>query len=98
MYGRLSVYAKTKIVDSTYLDIFEPRTVPRARDDMLWEITAEYIYRPDLLAFDMYGNKDLWWVFSQRNPDVLKDAIYDFVPGTKIFLPQAKYLRQYLGN
>jgi hypothetical protein len=98
MYGKLSLYSKTKIIDSQYLDIFEPITVPRARDDVLWEITPEYTYRPDLLSFDVYGNKDLWWVFAQRNPDILKDPIYDFVPGTQIYLPQAKYLRQYLGN
>lgn len=98
MYGKLSVYSKTKIIDSKYLDIFEPRTVPRARDDVLWEITPEYTFRPDLLSFDIYGNKDLWWVFAQRNSEILKDPVYDFVSGTQIFLPQAKYLRQYLGN
>ena len=98
MYGRLSLYAKTPIRDSSYLGLFVPRTVPSARDDILFEITSTYTYRPDLLAFDLYGNKDLWWVFAQRNPDNLKDPVFDFVPGNKIYLPQLKYLRQSLGD
>jgi len=97
MKSNLSPYAKTKVTASGYLDILKPRPVPRAKDDVLFEITAPYTHRPDLLAYDIYGSKDLWWIFAQRNPDVIKDSIYDFVPGTKIYLPQAKYLKQRLG-
>ena len=97
MSKNASPYAKTKITRSGYLDILQPRPIPRARDDVLFEITPPYANRPDLLAYDLYGSKDLWWVFAQRNPDIIKDSIYDFVPGTKIYLPQGKYLRQKLG-
>lgn len=98
MYSKLSVYSKTKTVNSLYLGTFVPKTVPRATNDILFEITTVYTYRPDLLAFDLYGNKELWWVFAQRNPDVIKDPVYDFVAGTQIYLPQARLLRQSLGR
>ena len=97
MYDNTSLYAKTKTTKSGYLDILKPRPVPRAKNDVLFEITPPYTNRPDLLAYDLYGSKDLWWVFAQRNPDIIKDSIYDFIPGTKIYLPQGKYLRQKLG-
>lgn len=97
MAKTLSPYANTQVTDTGFLDILEPRTIPVANDDVIFEITAPYKNRPDLLAYDLYGSKDLWWIFAQRNPDVIKDSIYDFVPGTKIYLPQAKYMRERLG-
>jgi hypothetical protein len=39
------------------------------------------------LAFDLYQDAKLWWVFAQRNRSVLKDPIYDFSPGTTIYCP-----------
>ena len=90
-------YAKTKINSAGYLDLFVPRPVPVAGDDVLYEIIPAYTYRPDLLAYDLYGTKDLWWVFAQRNPNIIKDPVFDFVPGTQIYLPQGKNLQSLLG-
>jgi hypothetical protein len=97
MNNQFSPYYKTPITDLGYLDILQPQAIPRANDDVLYEITSAYTYRPDLLAHDLYGDRRLWWIFAQRNPDVIKDSIYDFVAGTRIFLPQGQYLRSRLG-
>jgi hypothetical protein len=45
----------------------------------------------------LYGDAGLWWVFIQRNLDVLQDPIFDFKPGTKIYLPKGGSLRTVLG-
>lgn len=92
-----SPYAQTQIVDDQYLDIMTVRPVPRNSDDVEYTIESQYNHRPDLLAFDLYGNTKLWWVFAQRNMDVLQDPIYDFTPGTTIFVPQGPALRKMLG-
>lgn len=97
MFSKFSPYARTPITKSGYLDLLQPQPIPVANDDILYEILPAYTYRPDLLANDLYGKKELWWVFAQRNQDVIKDPVFDFVAGTKIYLPQAKYLRQKLG-
>jgi hypothetical protein len=55
------------------------------------------MHRPDLLAYDIYGDSQLWWVFAVRNKDVLKDPIYDFVPGQTIYLPQLADIKTALG-
>ena len=60
-------------------------------------IENQYRHRPDLLAYDLYGNAKLWWVFIQRNMTVLKDPIYDFRPGTAIYLPKQRNLSKFLG-
>jgi hypothetical protein len=90
-------YAVTPIAAGGYLDIMKIRPVPAASDDIVYEITPSYTHRPDLLAYDLYGQKELWWIFAQRNLDVIKDPIYDFEPGTVIFLPKKTNLQKFLG-
>ena len=80
-----------------YLDILKIRPVSAETDDFLYTIEPQYTYRPDLLAYDLYGEASLWWVFIQRNLDVLQDPIFDFVPGTKIYIPKNSKLRTALG-
>ena len=95
--NNLSPYGKTSFNRMGYLDILSPRPVPITGEDILFEITTEYTYRPDLLAHITYGRKELWWVFAQRNLDILKDPVFDFVAGTKIYLPDPSELRNTLG-
>jgi hypothetical protein len=80
-----------------YLNLLEIRPVPAEPDDYQYTIENQYNHRPDLLAFDLYGNAKLWWVFVQRNMSVIKDPIYDFVPGTTIYIPKKTNLEKYLG-
>lgn len=91
-------YAITRITDSGYLDILTVRPVPAENSDVTFTITTQYHNRPDLLAFDLYGNKNLWWVFAQRNINIIKDPIFDFSAGTKIKLPKKSNLERLLGG
>jgi hypothetical protein len=56
-----------------------------------------YRYRPDLLAYDLYGTASLWWVFYQRNPNTLQAPPLDFDVGVSIFLPKGPTLKTVLG-
>lgn len=80
-----------------YLDIMVNRPIPRLTDDILFTINQTYQYRPDLLAFDLYNDPQLWWVFYQRNPNTLTAPPWDFAKDTQIFIPQAATLRTALG-
>jgi len=73
--------------DGLFLGMTTLPKIPRTVDDELYEIGHAYDERPDLLAHKLYGNSRLWWVFSLRNPDVLKDPIRDFTAGKQIILP-----------
>lgn len=95
-YNNSSPWSKTPITEN-YLGIFNIRPVSAEADDALYTLEPQYTYRPDLLAFDMYGDNRLWWVFMQRNMDVLQDPIYDFVAGTTIYLPKKESLFKVLG-
>jgi hypothetical protein len=96
IYEKTSPYALTEIVDG-YLDIINFRDIPYQADDFLFEIPATYTHRPDLLAYDLYGDSRLWWVFSVRNKDEIKDPIYDMESGKKIYLPKLSTLKEVLG-
>ena len=80
-----------------YLDILSPRAITAELDDQSYTIERTYAYRPDLLAYDLYGSPRLWWVFAQRNPNELEDPIYDFRPGVTIQLPKSANISKDLG-
>ena len=92
-----SPYSKTGFQSNGALDVLTIRPVPSFTDDHLYTIEPQYLHRPDLLAYDMYGDNRLWWVFAQRNFNVLKDPVFDFRAGTEIFVNEPKTLMQYLG-
>jgi hypothetical protein len=95
-YKDNSPYAKTK-QKGFHLGFFKIRPVPAETDDVLYTIEPQYTHRPDLLAYDLYDDSKLWWVFAQRNMDIIKDPIYDMLPGTQIYLPQGSKLKSMLG-
>lgn len=80
-----------------YLDIMNWRSVPVSKDDILYEIKPVYQHRPDLLAYHLYNDAGLWWVFASRNPDVLLDPVFDMKPGIQIYLPQLNLMKTSLG-
>ena len=80
-----------------FLDVMVNRPIPKQTDDSLFKINQTYQYRPDLLAFDLYDNAGLWWVFYQRNPNTLTKPPLDFVAETLIYLPKITTLRNVLG-
>jgi hypothetical protein len=95
-YNSFSPYYKTPLVNG-YLDVMTFRDIPIQNDDILFEIVSTYEFRPDLLAYDLYQETRLWWVFAMRNKDILKDPVYDMTAGTKIYLPKLSVIKRVLG-
>ena len=96
MYAKTSPYYNSSMVNN-YLDVINFRDIPKERDYILFELTATYEHRPDLLAYDLYKDHKLWWVFSVRNRSVIKDPVFDMVAGVKIYLPKASTLQRVIG-
>ena len=95
-YEATSPYFKTKFENGS-LGSFQIRPVHSEPNDVLYTVEVQYTHRPDLLAHDLYGDRKLWWVFAQRNMDVMKDPVYDLVAGLQIYLPQGDKLQRLLG-
>lgn len=98
----MATYSKSSPYFSTgqfgqFLDVMEYRSIPKAASDVEYIIDAVYKHRPDMLAYDLYGDSSLWWVFVSRNPNTLKDPVFDFYPGQSIFIPKKEILVATLG-
>lgn len=96
LYNSLSPWFSTPI-KSDYLDILEIRPVSAEPDDFRYALETMYTHRPDLLSYDLYGTPKLWWVFIQRNLDMIQDPIFDFIPGIEIYIPKKSSLFKVLG-
>ena len=95
-YDATSPYYQTGY-SQFFLETMVNRPIPKENDDLTFTINVTYQYRPDLLAFDLYNNAGLWWVFYQRNPNTLQAPPLDFAVGTLIYLPKMTTLKTALG-
>ena len=96
-YNSTSPYATTGY-SQFFLDTMVNRPIPSQSDDLVFTINQTYQYRPDLLAFDLYDNGGLWWVFYQRNPNTLIAPPWDFATGVEIYIPKITTIRSVLGS
>ena len=90
MYKENSPWNGTSVVDGTILDIMKKRFIYKDPYDEIYTIPQHFNERPDLCSYEFYGTAKYWWIFSQRNPDIIQDPINDFTAGTKIKIPSKK--------
>ena len=87
-YKSTSNYANT-ILNTKFLELYSPTITSDTLNPNRRKIVIQpkYNRRPDLLAFDLYGNARLWWVFVHYNRNIIKDPIMDFISGKTIEVP-----------
>lgn len=95
-YNKSSPYHGTQS-KSFYLDVWAGKKIPADVTDAVYQIDPAYNLRPDLLAYDMYKNSQLWWVFAVRNPDILLDPLLNFSAGTIIYVPTMATVQRAIG-
>lgn len=97
-YPQTSPYYDTNVVENKFLDFLEYREIPMNPNDVYYEVPLVYQHRPDLLAYDLYGDPNLWWVFAARNPNKLgPDPYFNLVAGIGIYVPNLVTLQLALG-
>jgi hypothetical protein len=70
---------------------WERHSFPKSTDDIPFKITAKYISRPDLIAFDVYGRSKLMWVILQYNNII--DINQELTEGRILALPSVRRLQ-----
>jgi len=95
-YNTTSPYFNTEVY-GFFLDIANIPNIPNATSDVVYKIDVIYKFRPDLLAYDLYGDAALWWVFAVRNPNTIQDPVFDFLPGATIYIPKKQTITAALG-
>ena len=87
-YKSTSNYRKTPVTD-LYLDQYVPPVVINPQNTKKITLEQKYHRRPDLLAYDLYGDSDLSWVFTLYNRNKILNPIYDFKEGLTIRVPSS---------
>ena len=95
-YPRTSPYSATAQT-SWYLGNYVDRPIPPDSGDQLYVLLPRHQYNPTLLSQELYGSPVYWWIFMQRNIDLIRDPIWDFVAGMTIVVPSAGYLKTVIG-
>jgi len=89
-YSTESPYNFTSIAGK-YLAYYIHRSVlPHPFDRNTTLNNERYVNRPDLLALDLYGNEDLFWVVPVRNG--LQDPVFDLTYGRALIIPDSTYV------
>lgn len=96
-YDKSSPYYFATGSTGKYLGVLDLPVIPKLSGDVLYTLPAVYKWRPDLLAYDLYDDVNLWWIFSMRNPNILKDPVFDMLPGIQIYIPQQTNIVSILG-
>jgi len=90
-------YKKTSHLRSTpvnngYTDLYVPAVTPDFNKTDEFTITQKYVKRPDLLAYDLYGESKLWWLFVIYNKNDIVDPINDFTLDKTILVPKRNFI------
>ena len=90
-----SIYKKTSS-DDFFLGYYEPIDIPYDTSDYYVEIPTKYDLKPGLMAYDLYGDPQLLWVFSIMNRETINDPLFDFRAGKIIRIPTKTRLNNLL--
>lgn len=91
VYKIESPFRSTPVVGNFMAYYIHRRIDPQDNDIQATLDNQRYVERPDLLAFDLYQDSDLWWVFGVRNG--FEDPVYDLQLGVEMYIPRPEYLR-----
>ena len=90
-YEQESPFGVTTIINR-FMVYYVHRIVEPHSLDTVIELTDErYVRRPDILANDLYGDPDLFWVIALRNG--FQDPVFDFKRGQLLIIPHPSYVR-----
>lgn len=90
-----SLYAGTQVYNG-FLTYYNPIEIPFDDTDYLITLTPEYNNKPGKLAYDLYGDEKLLWVFRYFNNDRIEDMIFDLKEGMTILVPTKERLLSYV--
>jgi len=89
--SRSSPWGITPVINNRFLDIMVKRTIPTSDLDRTITLDMKYEHSPSLLAYDLYGHSQYWWVIPQRNN--LVDPIFSLKAGIELIVPDQSIVK-----
>lgn len=95
-YSSLSQYSNTQQT-TWYLDVYTDLGFGPDSSDQQIVLDSRFKNRPDKLAYELYGQSSLWYLFYLVNNNI-SDPIFDMVPGNKIYVPLPQRVADFFGG
>jgi len=80
-------YLKDTGFKNFYLDTAKLPKIRKTKGDIV-VVPPECENRIDLFSYQQYGSSRLWWIIVLANADLIRDPIWDFRSGLKLFVPR----------
>ena len=98
---RDSTFTKTEVLrdsdDNVHFDMWEPPFEYRVqKGDKIHTVTAADAGRPDLIAYQYYGNVRMYWLICHFNK--ILHPINELVPGKKLVIPSEAAVASFLAD
>lgn len=90
-YKSNSNYRSTPVINGV-LDLYVPPIEVDYTQAFTVTLEQRHNRRPDLLAFELYGDAKLWWLFVLYNRNEIVDPINDFETGLEIYVPNQNFV------
>jgi hypothetical protein len=90
-YKQTSHLSATPVVNG-YTTMYNPSIRPNYSQTTVFTLTQKYNKRPDILAYERYGEAAYWWVFVVYNKNLILDPINDFTTGLTILVPNRNFI------
>jgi hypothetical protein len=90
-YKQTSHLSATPVVNG-YTSLYNPSIRPNYSQTTVFTLTQKYNKRPDILAYERYGEAAYWWVFVVYNKNLILDPINDFTTGLTILVPNRNFI------
>lgn len=95
-FDKNSPYYETPF-GSRFIGNYVHRDIPADDSDYTITVENKYHERPGLLAYDLFGTRDLAWVFIVLNRDAMTDPIYGLQAGMTLTVPTKERLLGLMG-
>lgn len=82
-YGR-GIAAKTRD-NKNFLVLRRPIELTEDASDVFITVTQDYVKRPDLLSYNVYGTTEYWWVIYEFNN--IRDPLFGLKRGQILRIP-----------
>ena len=84
LYRNIKINQNLDTLKRNYTNVVYPE-IPKSNNDLY--IIASWEDRLDLLAYQYYGDSDLWWIICQANPDKVRRDSFFIKLGEQIRIP-----------
>lgn len=82
---RATAVHRDETAKKPFFDVWRPPRIKETVPPSIIRVTARYKNRPDLVAYDVYGDVTLYWVIAIRNN--IQFPMRDLAIGQVLFVP-----------